>query len=203
MKKVFKEENNRKYKFFTKNIYKSNVILSIMKKKRIKEKNKKQIKNKEEKILLVKKLFHDVSLPEYMLESDVGLDLRANENVILRPMEQKVVRTGIAIKIPDNHVGLIRDRAGIVSKMNVHTAAGTFDPAYRGEVSVILINFGDETVEIEKGMRIAQLIILPVTKVKVKEVDSLPVTNRYDKGFGSTGLKEKAKALQDIKEMNL
>ncbi|MEM3405710.1 MAG: dUTP diphosphatase [Candidatus Pacearchaeota archaeon] len=174
-----------------------------MKKKRIKEKNKKQIKNKEEKILLVKKLFHDVSLPEYMLESDVGLDLRANENVILRPMEQKVVRTGIAIKIPDNHVGLIRDRAGIVSKMNVHTAAGTFDPAYRGEVSVILINFGDETVEIEKGMRIAQLIILPVTKVKVKEVDSLPVTNRYDKGFGSTGLKEKAKALQDIKEMNL
>ncbi|MDD5151260.1 MAG: hypothetical protein PHC28_12425, partial [Flavobacterium sp.] len=95
-----------------------------------------------------------------------------------------------AIKIPEGHVGLIRDRAGIVSKMNVHTAAGTFDPAYRGEVSVVLINFADESVTIEKGMRIAQLVILPVTKVKIVDVKKLDITERYDKGFGSTGLKE-------------
>lgn len=174
-------------------------------KKKNKEKKKEKIKKenvniKENPELLVKKFFHDAWLPEYMMESDVGLDLRAYENVILRPMEQKAIRTGIAIKIPDGHVGLIRDRAGIVSKMNVHTAAGTFDPAYRGEISVILINFGDETVEIEKGMRIAQLVILPVTKVKVKEVEKLPITERYDKGFGSTGIKDKIKELKKLEE---
>lgn len=156
--------------------------------------------DKKESILLVKKFFHDVSLPEYMMESDVGLDLRANENVTLRPLEQKAVRTGIAIQIPDGHVGLIRDRAGIVDKMNVHTAAGTFDPAYRGEVSVVLINFADDAVAIEKGMRIAQLIVIPVTKVKVKEVQKLEVTERYDKGFGSTGVKDKVKEFKDLEK---
>lgn len=148
--------------------------------------------------LLVKKFFKNVSLPEYALNSDVGFDLRANESVTLDPFEQKAVRTGMAIKIPDGHVGLIRDRAGITTKMNVHTAAGTFDPAYRGEVSVILINFGDESIEIEKGMRIAQMIILPVTKVKIQEVKQLPITERYDKGFGSTGMKS---ILRDLEKL--
>ena len=153
--------------------------------------------------LLVKKFSSDASLPEYMMSTDVGLDIKANENMILRPLEQKTIHTGIAIKIPEGHVGLIRDRAGIVSKMNVHTAAGTFDPAYRGEVSIVLINFGEDTVEVEKGMRIAQLVIIPVTRVKVKQVESLPISERYDKGFGSTGLKEKAKALKEVSRMNI
>ena len=74
--------------------------------------------------------------------------------------------------------------------MGLHTAAGTFDPAYRGEISVILLNCGDTDVEVEKGMRIAQMLILPITKVQIKEVDSLPDTERSDKGFGSTGFKE-------------
>lgn len=161
---------------------------------------KKSAKKEEKNVLLVKKFFSDVSLPEYMIKTDVGLDLKANETVVLKPLEQKIVRTGIAIKIPDNCVGLIRDRAGIVSKMNVHTAAGTFDPAYRGEVSVVLVNFSEETVEIEKGMRIAQLIILPVVKVKVKQVEKLPFTERYDKGFGSTGFKEKIQEFKKIEE---
>jgi dUTP pyrophosphatase len=174
-----------------------------MKKRRMKSQKKEEKKKNTDNILLVKKFFHDASLPEYMMESDVGLDLRAKESVVLRPMEQKRVRTGIAIKIPEGHVGLVRDRAGIVSKMNVHTAAGTFDPDYRGEVSVVLINFSDVPVEIEEGMRIAQLVIMPVTKVKVKEVDKLPITERYDRGFGSTGLKEKIQALKEIKKLNV
>lgn len=163
---------------------------------------KKRVKSSEntKDTLLVKKFFSDVSLPEYMLSTDVGLDLRANETLSLRPLEQKTVRTGIAIKIPDGHVGIVRDRAGIVSKMNVHTAAGTFDPAYRGEISIVLINFGDDTVDIEKGMRIAQLVIIPVVKVKVKQVDSLPLTERYDKGFGSTGMKEKVNFIKKLKK---
>ena len=149
-------------------------------------------------VLLVKRFFREACLPEYMMKSDVGLDLKASESVILKPLEQKSVRTGIAIKIPDGHVGLVRDRAGMVSKMNVHTAAGTFDPAYRGEVSIVMINFGDEDIEIEKGMRIAQLVVLPVAKVEVKEVEKLDVTERYDKSFGSTGFKDKLKTFNEL-----
>jgi dUTP pyrophosphatase len=153
---------------------------------------------KEKDVLEVKRFFRDVEIPQYALESDVGFDLRANESIILEPFEQKPVRTGLAIRIPDGHVGLIRDRVGIVTKMGVHTAAGTFDPAYRGEVSIILVNFADETVQIEKGMRIAQMIIIPVVKVKIKEVSSLPVTNRYDRSFGSTGFKNMVKQMGDL-----
>lgn len=156
-----------------------------------KEEVNKLKKDKENLFLEVKKISKDAFLPEYMLNTDVGLDLRANETVGLYPMEQKAVKTGIAVKIPEGYVGLIRDRAGIVSNMNVHTAAGTFDSAYTGEVSVILVNLGENSVEIEKGMRIAQLVIIPITKVKVKEVNSLLKTDRGEKGFGSTGIKEK------------
>jgi len=151
------------------------------------------------KILKVKKFFPDVELPEYALDSDVGFDLRANETLSLAPYEQKTVRTGIAIQIPKGHVGLIRDRVGIVTKMGVHTVAGTFDPAYRGEISVVLVNFGEEKVTIEKGMRIAQMIILPITRVKIQEVKSLPITNRYDRSFGSTGFKGIIKELNSLK----
>lgn len=158
----------------------------------------KVIKEGNEKILKVKKFFRDVSLPEYALSSDVGFDLRANENITLNPFDQKTVRTGIAIQIPEGHVGLIRDRVGITTKMGVHTAAGTFDPAYRGEVSVVLINFGEETVQVEKGMRVAQMIILPVVKARIKEVDKLDLTDRYDKSFGSTGIKSVLRGLNSI-----
>lgn len=163
-------------------------------------KEKESCNARETCVLEVKKFFDGALLPAYAMESDVGIDLRSWESAVLRPMEQKAIRTGIAIKIPEGHVGLIRDRAGIVSKMNVHTAAGTFDPAYRGEISIVLINFSDDTVQIEKGMRIAQLIIIPVTKVKVTEVKKLDITERYDKGFGSTGIKE---LLKLEKQMNI
>jgi dUTP pyrophosphatase len=165
----------------------------MVKKERV---NKKETKQKQ--ILEFKKIAIGASAPEYMINTDVGMDLKANENITLKPMEQKNVRTGIVIKIPENHVGLIRDRAGIVTKMNVHTAAGTFDPGYRGEVSIILVNFGDEEVMIEKEMRIAQLIILPVIKVQVKEVKSLSETERGEKSFGSTGFKERIKEIKKL-----
>jgi len=140
--------------------------------------------------LLVKRINKDSEIPKYSFLSDVGLDLISVEDVCFLPMEQKPVKTGLIINIPDGNVGLIRDRAGIVSKMNVHSVAGTFDPGYRGEVSVMLVNFSEKEVEIEKGMKIAQLIILPVVKVKVREVKTLDLTKRGAKGFGSTGLRK-------------
>ncbi len=150
------------------------------------------------KELLVKKVINDAILPKYALESDVGLDLVSAEKIIVKPMEQKTVRTGLIIQIPEGHVGLIRDRAGIVTKMNVHTVAGTFDPAYRGEVSIVLVNFSEQDVEIDKGMKIAQMIVLPIAKVKIKEAKSLDKTERGEKGFGSTGMREKMKAIQEL-----
>ncbi len=127
----------------------------------------------------------------------MGFDLRANETLTIDVGGQATVKTGIAIQIPIGHVGLVRDRAGISTKMGLHTAAGTFDPAYRGEVSVVLMNLGNKDVEIEKGMRIAQMIILPVTKVKIREMGGLSHTNRHERGFGSTGVKE---IIRELKE---
>lgn len=161
----------------------------------------KKINKKENVVLKVKKISKDAELPEYVLESDVGFDLRANENVAINSMEHKAVKTGIAIEIPEGYVGLIRDRAGIITRMGVHTVAGTFDPAYRGEVSIILTNFGDEEVSIEKGMRIAQMIIIPVEKVKIVEAKELSETARGKRGFGSTGIKDILKELDELGDM--
>jgi len=140
-----------------------------------------------QEVVKVKVLKKGIELPEYYMASDVGFDLRSAETVSLMPMEQKTIKTGVAIEIPECHVGLLRDRAGIVTKMGVHTAAGTFDPAYRGEISVIMINFGDDEVEIEEGMRIAQMLIIPIKRVKIQKVDKLSETPRGEKSFGSTG----------------
>ncbi|MFH0831408.1 MAG: dUTP diphosphatase [archaeon] len=151
------------------------------------------------KILKVMKLSKDAELPEYATETDVGFDLRASESMDIEAGEQKTIKTGIAIEIPEGHVGLVRDRAGITTRMSLHTAAGTFDPAYRGEVSIVMMNYGDETACIEKGMRIAQMLVLPVAKVKIQESKKLTKTARGSRGFGSTGNKE---ILEIEKELN-
>jgi len=155
-----------------------------------------------QKILKVKKISKDAELPEYALSSDVGFDLRANEETVIGSMEHKAIKTGIAIEVPEGYVGLIRDRAGIITKMGVHSVAGTFDPAYRGEVSIIMTNFGDEEVVIEKGMRIAQMIIIPVEKLKISEVKTLSETKRGKRGFGSTGNMDIIKELDELEEMS-
>jgi dUTP pyrophosphatase len=144
------------------------------------------------------KLSRDAECPEYALESDAGFDLKALEDASIYPFEQKSVRTGIAIEVPKGYVGIVRDRAGIVQKMNVHTVAGTFDSGFRGEVSVILVNMNDKTVEIEKGMRIAQIILIPIVRANITEVKKLSETERGERSFGSTGMKEIIKELDKI-----
>ncbi len=186
------------------------MIKKILKKNKIKKKNNLEFKEKNSKknskenkenqlIIKVKKIDKKVELPSYLYDSDVGFDLRANESIKLFPGEQKEIKTGIIIEIPDGCVGLIRDRAGIVTKMGVHTAAGTFDPGFRGEVSIFLINLSEETRYIEQGMRIAQMIIIPVIKPKIIEVKELSDTQRGNKGFGSTGIKELEKLDKEFK----
>jgi dUTP pyrophosphatase len=157
------------------------------------------VDKKEGKIALnFMKLSKDAKNPEYAMESDGGFDLISNEDVSFFPMEQKSIGTGIALEIPKGYVGIVRDRVGIVQKMNMHTLAGTFDSGFRGEVSIMLVNMSDETVEVEKGMRIAQMILVPVVKAKLSEVKSLSKTERGEKSFGSTGMKEMIKEINKI-----
>jgi dUTP pyrophosphatase len=153
----------------------------------------------DEVVIKVKKIKSNVELPSYLYESDAGFDLRAIETVRLFPGEQREVKTGLILEIPDGVVGLIRDRVGIVTKMGIHTSAGTFDQGFRGEISVVLVNMSEETKYVEEGMRIAQMILIPVIKPKILEVKNLEDTQRGKNSFGSTGLKELNKL---TKEMN-
>lgn len=139
--------------------------------------------------LKVKKIKQEAFLPEYSMESDVCLDIRAVETTNIASMEQKEVKTGIAIEIPKGHVGLVRDRAGIVTKIGCHVIAGTFNESYREEVTILMINYGVDEVQIEQGMKIAQIVIVPVVKTEVEEVKELSETERTGKKYGSTGNK--------------
>lgn len=172
----------------------------------MKKKVEKKVEKKEKErgiVLNFLKLSKNADSPEYVLGSDAGFDLKAIENVSIFPFDQKNVSTGIAIEVPEGYVGIVRDRAGIVQKMNVHTVAGTFDSGFRGEVSIMLVNMNDKTVEIEKGMRIAQIILVPIVKAKIVEVKKLSQTERGERSFGSTGMKEIVRELNKISKKEI
>lgn len=135
----------------------------------------------------IQRLDKGMEMPDYAHENDAAMDLRAAHDETLAPMEKKIIRTGIKIAIPQGHAGLIWDRSGLAAKNSVTTMAGVIDAGYRGEVGVVLINLGKEAFKIEKGMRIAQMLIHPILNVKVKEVEELDETQRGEGGFGSTG----------------
>ena len=141
-------------------------------------------------VLRVKKLNPDAVLPVRKRKGDAGLDLYAVEDVVLKPGEWKAVSTGIAVEIPEGYFGLIKDRSGLALKHGLHVLAGVVDENYRGEIKVVLKNLGREEFKVEKGMRIAQLLIIPYLSVEVEEVKELSDTDRGEKGFGSSGLKD-------------
>ena len=129
-----------------------------------------------------------VPLPQYQRDHDAAFDLRSCEDKTLQPSEQALIKTGIKIAIPLHHVGLIWDRSGLAAKHSLHCLAGVIDPTYRGEINVVLINLGKEPFKIEKGMRIAQLLVQPVANnLPLVEVEELDSTERAEQGFGSSG----------------
>lgn len=141
-------------------------------------------------VIKIKKISPNAEIPAYAYSTDVGFDLRAITSEKLFPGEQKEFKTGLIFEIPEGHVGLIRDRVGIVTKMGVHTCAGTFDPGFRGEITIFLVNMSEETQFVEEGMRIAQMVILPVARPEIVEVKKVTDTERGGKTLGSTGMKE-------------
>ena len=133
----------------------------------------------------------DLPLPAYETAQSAGMDLAAaiGAPVTLAPGGRAMVPTGLAIALPAGYEAQIRPRSGLAAKngVTVLNTPGTVDADYRGEVKVILINLGDDAFEIERGMRIAQMVIAPVTQASFAEVDTLPETARGTGGFGSTG----------------
>ena len=130
-------------------------------------------------------------LPSYQSPLAAGLDLHADiaDPVVLHPGERRLVPTGLALEIPPGHEGQVRPRSGLALRDGVTllNSPGTIDADYRGEVSVLLINLGAADVTIRRGDRIAQLVVAPVTRVSLSEIDALSDTVRGAGGFGHTG----------------
>lgn len=141
----------------------------------------------------VKRLPHnpDLPLPRKMSEHSSGFDLMAavDEPVSIAPGDIALIPTGIALGIPPGYEGQVRPRSGLAARhgLSIPNAPGTIDADYRGEVKVILINLGRETITLRRGDRIAQLVIVPVPHVVLQEIAELDSTLRADGGFGHTG----------------
>jgi len=143
--------------------------------------------------ILIKRLSKEVPIPKYETDGSSGLDLSANidKNIEIKPGKSEIIPTGLAVAIPENFEVQIRPRSGLAVKnqISVLNTPGTVDSDYRGELKVILINLGEKSFIVEKGLRIAQMVLCPVVKAKLKEVESLEGTKRGSGGFGSTGAK--------------
>ena len=143
--------------------------------------------------ILIKRLSNNIPLPKYETEGSSGMDLTANVNKVIeiQPGKSEIIPTGLALSIPKNYEIQIRPRSGLAAKnqISVLNKPGTIDEDYRGEIKVILINLGEKKFKIEKGLRIAQMVLCPVIKAELEEVDELDETKRGSGGFGSTGIK--------------
>jgi len=141
--------------------------------------------------VLIKKLNSKVQLPKYKTDGSSGMDLMAfTENPInIRPQESALIPTGITIAIPEDTEIQIRPRSGLAAKSNISVlnTPGTIDSDYRGEIKIILFNHGKEEFIINNNDRVAQMILTPIIKAELEEVEDLPKTLRGSGGFGSTG----------------
>jgi dUTP diphosphatase len=139
--------------------------------------------------LPVKRLHAEATLPTRAYEGDAGLDLSACERVELGPGERAVVSTGLTVAIPAGHAGFVQPRSGLASRhgIAVLNSPGLVDAGYRGELKVVLLNTDrNERFVVEPGMRIAQLVVVPVAMAEPQEVTELPATKRGERGFGSS-----------------
>lgn len=137
----------------------------------------------------MKKLRADAVVPARAYAGDAGLDLSACERVELAPGERALVPTGLAVAIPDGYAGFVQPRSGLAANhgISIVNTPGLVDAGYRGELQVVLLNTDLHTsFVVEPGMRIAQLVVLPVPGFELVEVDELPTTERGERGFGSS-----------------
>ncbi len=143
--------------------------------------------------ILIKRLSKEITLPKYETDGSSGLDLAAciDKNIEIKPGKSEIIPTGLAVALPKNFEIQIRPRSGLAAKnqISVLNTPGTIDADYRGEIKVILINLSNKSFIVEKGLRIAQMVLCPIEKAELKEVETLENTVRGSGGFGSTGVK--------------
>lgn len=141
--------------------------------------------------ILIKKVNEKAIIPKYESLGASGLDLSAclDEKIIIKPGDKKLIPIGISLAIPKEYEIQIRPRSGLAAKnsVSVLNTPGTIDSDYRGEIKVILFNFGKTDFEVINGLRVAQMVLCPIAKAELHEVKSLDNTNRGEGGFGSTG----------------
>jgi dUTP pyrophosphatase len=138
----------------------------------------------------VQRLDPTLPLPAYAYPGDAGLDLRATADCVLEPGQRGLIPTGLKLAIPEGYAGFVQPRSGAAARqgLSLVNTPGLIDSQYRGELVVIAINLdASEPIDIRKGDRIAQLVILPIPQVRLEEVDALGETERSEKGFGSSG----------------
>lgn len=138
-------------------------------------------------IVKILKINDDAIIPKYSTPGDAGMDLCSIEDYILEPGERKLFPTGIKMSYSKNYYTRIAPRSGLALKYGIDVLAGVIDSGYRGEYGVILINHGQESFKVEKGMRIAQLIFEKIGRARFIKVKKLTETKRKNGGFGHTG----------------
>lgn len=132
-----------------------------------------------------------VEVPAYAHEGDAGLDLRIKHDVTLEPSQRVNVGTGVAVEIPSGCVGLVFPRSGLATKFGItlSNSVGVIDSGYRGEIGASLINTSDETITLDAGTRVCQLVVMPFVPCELVPVEELSETERGTAGFGSTGVR--------------
>lgn len=140
--------------------------------------------------LKVKRIDEEAIIPKYVHSTDSGMDIYSIENKVIKPGETVLIKTGLKIELPPNTEAQIRPKSGIALKnsVTVLNTPGTIDEGFTGEICIILINHGKEDYKVNKGEKIAQMVIQPVIRVDIEEVHDIQNTSRGEGGFGSTGL---------------
>jgi dUTP pyrophosphatase len=139
--------------------------------------------------LPIQRLHADAVVPQRAYTGDAGLDLASSERVELGPGERALVGTGLAVAIPEGYAGFVQPRSGLAARhgLTIVNSPGLVDSGYRGELRVVLLNTDrTEPFVVEPGMRIAQLVVLPIPELELVEVDELPSSERGVRGFGSS-----------------
>ena len=134
------------------------------------------------------KISDDAIIPHYAHPDDAGMDIFSAEETVIKAGEIKSVRTGIKMELPECFVGLVWDKSGLALKNGIKTMAGVIDSGYRGEIGIVLANLSDQDYKIEKGQKIAQMLVQKVERAEIEETKNLNETSRGAGGFGSTGL---------------
>lgn len=140
--------------------------------------------------LKFKRIHPDATLPSYAHPGDAGMDVRSVDDLVIAPGSRALVHTGLVMMLPAGYEAQVRPRSGLALKkgVTVLNTPGTIDEGYRGEVGVVLANFGEEDFTVAKGDKIAQIVVAPVTVAEILETGDVDETDRGEGGFGSTGV---------------